>query len=45
MLENLKSKGLIKSQLVLDLVDRNKAIVFIDLLDKTKNQELMLLNF
>ncbi len=35
MLENLKSKGLIKSQLVLDVVDRDKAIVFIDLVDKT----------
>lgn len=35
MLENLKSKGLIKSQLVLDVLDRDKAIVFIDLLDKT----------
>ncbi len=35
MLENLKSKGLIKSQLVLDVIDRDKAIVFIDLLDKT----------
>ena len=35
ILENLKSKGLIKSQLVLDVVDRDKAIVFIDLLDKT----------
>ncbi len=35
MLENLKAKGLIKSQLVLDVVDRDKAIVFIDLLDKT----------
>lgn len=35
MLENLKSKGLIKNQLVLDVVDRDKAIVFIDLLDKT----------
>ncbi len=35
MLENLKSKGLIKSQLVLDVVDRDKAIVFIDLIDKT----------
>lgn len=35
MLENLKSKGLIKSQLVLDVVDRDKAIVFIDLIDRT----------
>ena len=35
MLENLKTKGLIKNQLVLDVVDRDKAIVFIDLLDKT----------
>lgn len=35
MLENLKSKGLIKSQLVLDVVDRDKAIVFIDLINKT----------
>lgn len=35
MLENLKSKGLIKSQLVLDVVDRDKAIVFIDLIDIT----------
>jgi len=35
MLENLKSKGLIKNQLVLDVVDRDKAIVFIDLIDKT----------
>lgn len=35
MLENLKSKGLIKNQLVLDVVDRDKAIVFIDLINKT----------
>ena len=35
MLENLKSKVLIKNQLVLDVVDRDKAIVFIDLIDKT----------
>ncbi len=35
MLENLKSKGLIKNQLVLDVVDRDKAIVFVDLIDKT----------
>ena len=35
ILENLKSKGLIKNQLVLDVVDRDKAIVFIDLIDKT----------
>ena len=35
MLDNLKSKGLIKNQLVLDVVDRDKAIVFIDLIDKT----------
>ena len=35
ILENLKSKGLIKNQLVLDVFDRDKAIVFIDLIDKT----------
>jgi len=35
MLDNLKSKGLIKNQLVLDVVDRDKAIVFIDLIDRT----------
>ncbi len=35
ILENLKSKGIIKNQLVLDVVDRDKAIVFIDLIDKT----------
>ncbi len=35
MLENLKLKGLIKNQLVLDVVDRDKAIVFIDLIDRT----------
>ena len=35
MLENLKSKGLIKNQLVLDVVDRDKAIVFVDLIDRT----------
>lgn len=35
ILENLKSKGLIKNQLVLDVVDRDKAIVFIDLIDRT----------
>lgn len=35
ILKNLKSKGLIKNQLVLDVVDRDKAIVFIDLIDKT----------
>ena len=35
MLEDLKTKGLIKNQLVLDVKDRDKAIVFIDLIDKT----------
>ncbi len=31
----LKSKGLIKNQLILDVVDRDRVIVFIDLIDKT----------
>lgn len=35
ILDNLKSKGFIKNQLVLDVVDRDKAIVFIDLIDRT----------
>ncbi len=35
MLENLKSKGLIKNQLVIDVVNRDKTLVFIDLVDKT----------
>lgn len=35
MLNNLKSKGLIKNQLVLDVVNRYKTIVFIDLIDRT----------
>ncbi len=35
ILESLKAKGLIKNQLVIDVKDRDKAIVFIDLIDKT----------
>lgn len=35
ILESLKSKGLIKNQLVLDVVNKNKLLVFIDLIDKT----------
>ncbi len=35
MLEDLKSKGLIKNQLVMDVQNRDRAIVFIDLVDKT----------
>ena len=35
ILKNLKSKGLIKNQLVLDVVNKNKLLVFIDLIDKT----------
>lgn len=35
ILENLKSKGLIKNQLILDVVNKNKLLVFIDLVDKT----------
>ena len=35
ILEGLKAKGLIKNQLVIDVKDRDKAIVFIDLIDKT----------
>ena len=35
ILKNLKSKGLIKNQLVLDVVNKDKLIVFIDLIDKT----------
>ena len=35
MLNNLKSKGLIKNQLVLDVVNRDKVIVFMDLIDRT----------
>ena len=35
ILENLKSKGLIKNQLILDVVNKDKLLVFIDLVDKT----------
>ena len=35
ILESLKSKGLIKNQLVLDVVNKDKLLVFIDLVDKT----------
>ena len=35
ILKNLKSKGLIKNQLVLDVVNKDKLLVFIDLIDKT----------
>ena len=35
ILENLKSKGLIKNQLILDVVNKNKLLVFIDLVDRT----------
>lgn len=35
VLENLKSKGLIKNQLVLDVVNKDKLLVFIDLVDRT----------
>ena len=35
ILEGLKAKGFIKNQLVIDVKDRDKAIVFIDLIDKT----------
>ena len=35
ILESLKSKGLIKNQLVLDVVNKDKLLVFIDLIDKT----------
>ena len=35
ILENLKSKGLIKNQLVLDVVNKDKLLVFIDLVDRT----------
>lgn len=34
-LENLKSKWLIKNQLALDVVDRDKTIAFIYLIDRT----------
>ena len=35
ILENLKSKGFVKSELVLKVVDRDKMIAFINLVDKT----------
>lgn len=35
ILENLKSKGLIKNQLVIDVENKDKVLVFIDLVDKT----------
>ena len=35
ILESLKSKGLIKNQLVLDVVNKDKLLVFIDLVDRT----------
>lgn len=35
VLENLKSKGLIKNQLVLDVINKDKLLVFIDLVDRT----------
>ena len=35
ILESLKSKGLIKNQLVLDVVKKDKLLIFIDLVDKT----------
>ena len=35
ILENLKSKGLIKNQLILDVVNKDKLLVFIDLVDRT----------
>ena len=35
ILENLKSKGLIKNQLILDVVNKNKLLIFIDLVDRT----------
>ena len=35
ILESLKSKGLIKNQLVLDVMNKDKLLVFIDLVDKT----------
>ena len=35
ILESLKSKGLIKNQLVLDVMNKDKLLIFIDLVDKT----------
>ena len=35
ILDNLKSKGFVKSELVLKAVDRDKMIAFINLVDKT----------
>ena len=35
ILDNLKSKGFVKSELVLKVVDRDKMIAFINLVDKT----------
>ena len=35
ILKSLKSKGLIKNQLVLDVVNKDKLLVFIDLVDRT----------
>lgn len=35
ILESLKSKGLIKNQLVLDVMNKDKLLLFIDLVDKT----------
>ncbi len=35
ILDNLKSKGFVKSELVMKTVDRDKIIAFIDLVDRT----------
>lgn len=35
VLDNLKSKGFVKSELVLKVVDRDKMIAFIHLVDRT----------
>ena len=35
ILENLKSKGLVKNQLVMDVINRDEVITFIDLVDRS----------
>lgn len=35
ILENLKSKGLVKNQLVMDVINRDEVIAFIDLVDRS----------
>ena len=38
ILENLKSKGLVKNQLIMDVTNRDEVIAFIDLVDRSINE-------